>query len=129
MSDNNPQKPIPDSQPATVKPAQPQQQVSDADKTTEQLQREVLLLQKKQLEKEAQAKPVTFGTIVGATLVAWIIIGVVGGIVAAIGFSFMMYDIQEQRDQEQPDVYLEVQHPCWSCNSNSSSANASAGVR
>ncbi len=25
-----------------------------------------------------------------------------------------------------PDVYLEVQHPCWSCNSNSSSANASA---
>ena len=28
-----------------------------------------------------------------------------------------------------PDVYLEVQHPCWSCNSNSSSANASAGVR
>ena len=27
-----------------------------------------------------------------------------------------------------PDVYLEVQHPCWSCNSNSSSANASAGV-
>ena len=26
-----------------------------------------------------------------------------------------------------PDVYLEVQHPCWSCNSNSSSANASAG--
>ena len=24
---------------------------------------------------------------------------------------------------------LEVQHPCWSCNSNSSSANASAGVR
>ena len=30
---------------------------------------------------------------------------------------------------EQPDVYLEVQHPCWSCNSNSSSANASAGVR
>ena len=30
---------------------------------------------------------------------------------------------------ENPDVYLEVQHPCWSCNSNSSSANASAGVR
>ena len=30
---------------------------------------------------------------------------------------------------ERPDVYLEVQHPCWSCNSNSSSANASAGVR
>ena len=30
---------------------------------------------------------------------------------------------------EAPDVYLEVQHPCWSCNSNSSSANASAGVR
>ena len=29
----------------------------------------------------------------------------------------------------EPDVYLEVQHPCWSCNSNSSSANASAGVR
>ena len=25
-----------------------------------------------------------------------------------------------------PVVYLEVQHPCWSCNSNSSSANASA---
>ena len=47
MSDNNPQKPIPGSQPATVKPAQPQQQVSDVDKTTEQLQREVLLLQKK----------------------------------------------------------------------------------
>lgn len=74
--------------------------------TTEQLQREVLLLQKKQLEKEAQAKPVTFGTIVGATLVAWIIIGVVGGIVAAIGFSFMMYDIQEQRDQEQLEQSL-----------------------
>ena len=32
-------------------------------------------------------------------------------------------------DQGIPDVYLEVQHPCWSCNSNSSSANASAGVR
>ena len=31
--------------------------------------------------------------------------------------------------QPAPDVYLEVQHPCWSCNSNSSSANASAGVR
>jgi hypothetical protein len=31
--------------------------------------------------------------------------------------------------EEFPDVYLEVQHPCWSCNSNSSSANASAGVR
>ena len=31
--------------------------------------------------------------------------------------------------QRLPDVYLEVQHPCWSCNSNSSSANASAGVR
>ncbi|WP_229090426.1 hypothetical protein, partial [Bifidobacterium longum] len=29
--------------------------------------------------------------------------------------------------QRVPDVYLEVQHPCWSCNSNSSSANASAG--
>ena len=27
-----------------------------------------------------------------------------------------------------PVVYLEVQHPCWSCNSSSSSANASAGV-
>ena len=26
-------------------------------------------------------------------------------------------------------VYLEVQHPCWSCNSSSLSANASAGVR
>ena len=25
-----------------------------------------------------------------------------------------------------PDVYLEVQHPCWSCNSNSSSADKSA---
>ena len=32
-------------------------------------------------------------------------------------------------NQIRPDVYLEVQHPCWSCNSNSSSANASAGVR
>ena len=63
-------------------------------------------MQKKQLEKEAQAKPVTFGTIVGATLVAWIIFGVVGGIVAAIGFSFMMYDIQEQRDQEQLEQSL-----------------------
>ena len=31
--------------------------------------------------------------------------------------------------EAKPDVYLEVQHPCWSCNSNSSSANASAGVR
>ena len=29
-------------------------------------------------------------------------------------------------DSCDPDVYLEVQHPCWSCNSNSSSANASA---
>ena len=106
MSDNNPQKPIPGSQPATAKPAQPQQQVSDVDKTTEQLQREVLLLQKKQLEKEAQAKPVTFGTIVGATLVAWVIIGVVGGIVAAIGFGFMMHNIQEQRDQEQLEQSL-----------------------
>ena len=28
-----------------------------------------------------------------------------------------------------PVIYLEVQHPCWSSNSNSSSANASAGVR
>ena len=28
-----------------------------------------------------------------------------------------------------PDVYLEVQHPCRSCNSSSSSANAPAGVR
>ncbi len=33
------------------------------------------------------------------------------------------------RFMAEPDVYLEVQHPCWSCNSNSSSANASAGVR
>ena len=32
-------------------------------------------------------------------------------------------------EKTEPDVYLEVQHPCWSCNSNSSSANASAGVR
>lgn len=32
-------------------------------------------------------------------------------------------------EYDTPDVYLEVQHPCWSCNSNSSSANASAGVR
>ena len=32
-------------------------------------------------------------------------------------------------DEDDADVYLEVQHPCWSCNSNSSSANASAGVR
>ena len=38
--------------------------------------------------------------------------------------------LQERARIEQvPDVYLEVQHPCWSCNSNSSSANASAGVR
>ena len=38
--------------------------------------------------------------------------------------------LQNRLSQEQePDVYLEVQHPCWSCNSNSSSANASAGVR
>ncbi|KAB7208362.1 hypothetical protein GBB97_04525 [Bifidobacterium longum] len=35
----------------------------------------------------------------------------------------------DQAMLETPDVYLEVQHPCWSCNSNSSSANASAGVR
>ena len=35
----------------------------------------------------------------------------------------------EPDDVADPDVYLEVQHPCWSCNSNSSSANASAGVR
>ena len=34
-----------------------------------------------------------------------------------------------QRGQPPPDVYLEVQHPCWSCNSSSSPANASAGVR
>ena len=34
-----------------------------------------------------------------------------------------------KHEYESPDVYLEVQHPCWSCNSNSSSANASAGVR
>mgnify|MGYP006885636610 CR=1 FL=1 len=27
-----------------------------------------------------------------------------------------------------PDVYLEVQHPCRSCNSSSSPANAPAGV-
>lgn len=27
-----------------------------------------------------------------------------------------------------PDVYLEMQHPCWSCNSSSSSANADAGM-
>ena len=49
-------------------------------------------------------------------------------------------ELHEMRDSEDiihslilsmsdPDVYLEVQHPCWSCNSNSSSANASAGVR
>ena len=36
---------------------------------------------------------------------------------------------QTEKITENPDVYLEVQHPCWSCNSNSSSANASAGVR
>ena len=35
----------------------------------------------------------------------------------------------EKQAEVEPDVYLEVQHPCWSCNSNSSSANASAGVR
>ena len=35
----------------------------------------------------------------------------------------------KQDAEKAPDVYLEVQHPCWSCNSNSSSANASAGVR
>ena len=34
-----------------------------------------------------------------------------------------------QRGQPPPDVYLEVQHPCRSCNSSSSSANAPAGVR
>ena len=28
-----------------------------------------------------------------------------------------------------PDAYLEVQHPCWSCNSSSSSANAPADAR
>ena len=28
-----------------------------------------------------------------------------------------------------PDVYLEVQHPCWACNSSSSPANAPVGVR
>ena len=37
--------------------------------------------------------------------------------------------IGDNLDAKHPDVYLEVQHPCWSCNSNSSSANASAGVR
>ena len=34
-----------------------------------------------------------------------------------------------QRGQPPPDVYLEVQHPCRSCNSSSSSANAPADVR
>lgn len=34
-----------------------------------------------------------------------------------------------QRGQPSPDVYLEVQHPCRSCNSSSSPANAPAGVR
>ena len=38
-------------------------------------------------------------------------------------------DTRHTDDCDTPDVYLEVQHPCWSCNSNSSSANASAGVR
>ena len=38
-----------------------------------------------------------------------------------------LYDVYG--GDKDPDVYLEVQHPCWSCNSNSSSANASAGVR
>ena len=46
---------------------------------------------------------------------------------------FDLLDNRAKRDPEgamiEPDVYLEVQHPCWSCNSNSSSANASAGVR
>ena len=37
--------------------------------------------------------------------------------------------IRNHIEEAAPDVYLEVQHPCWSCNSNSSSANASAGVR
>ena len=32
-----------------------------------------------------------------------------------------------RRANRVPDVYLEVQHPCWSCNYSSSSANASAG--
>ena len=47
-----------------------------------------------------------------------------------------LYDKPLKQDEKairtmlgKPDVYLEVQHPCWSCNSNSSSANASAGVR
>ncbi len=34
-----------------------------------------------------------------------------------------------QRGSLPPDVYLEAQHPCWSCNSSSSSANAPVGVR
>ena len=46
----------------------------------------------------------------------------------SIGFVFQFYNIIPNLTIL-PDVYLEVQHPCWSCNSNSSSANASAGVR
>lgn len=43
--------------------------------------------------------------------------------------SWLINRITDGVREAQPDVYLEVQHPCWSCNSNSSSANASAGVR
>ena len=50
-------------------------------------------------------------------------------ILAGLTTFFAMAYIIVVNPQILPDVYLEVQHPCWSCNSNSSSANASAGVR
>ena len=46
--------------------------------------------------------------------------------------AFQYYDFMDESlwlRMLRPDVYLEVQHPCWSCKSISSSANASAGVR
>ena len=50
-------------------------------------------------------------------------------LIVLLGFFSIQILIFERASNWNPDVYLEVQHPCWSCNSNSSSANASAGVR
>lgn len=69
----------------------------DSEKSLEELQREVLLLQKAQLEHDANRKPVTFGTIVGALLVTWIIVSVVGGIV----LSKWIDDMQEEYRRQQ----------------------------
>ena len=46
------------------------------------------------------------------------------GILVIVGFIYTTLNLIDRSIVS--DVYLEVQHPCWSCNSNSSSANASA---